>query len=136
MNGVDETKCISGKFKMVWEMKVNGTHVEALVAVPSGKQEADNVFQTYFRLKKEHLLLLTIRPTYTFRLSLRGAKLERLNTTPPASTIPMQLSFSDGVCIQWNRPGDELNYLNTWNGEFYYTITRVFLISVRSMWQT
>jgi hypothetical protein len=104
---------------MVWDASVNGTSLEALVTIPSqidDKCQEDDIFRVCFQLKKEYLDQLTLKPNDKFRLSLRGARLKKLSEIQKASTIAMELRFSDGLLIQWKSRDGELKAMNTWIG--------------------
>ncbi len=106
---------------MVWDASVNGTSLEALVIIPSqidDKRQEDDVFRVFFQLKREYLDLLTLTPNDEFQLSLRGARLKKLSEIQIASTIAMELWFSDGLLIQWKCRDGELKAMNTWIGMY------------------
>jgi len=114
--GVDESKCIAGRCKLVWDLKTALKKVEALVLVlpPVGTGQPDGVFKVSFELDDEALAALNISPSDEFRLSLRGAKLEKLRNIEKLCSLSMRLVFSQGVHVQWKRPGQTLLTLNTW----------------------
>jgi hypothetical protein len=115
-SGIDETKCIEGTIKMAWGIS-DERFVEALVDVREYK------FRVFFRLRSEHLdVLQALRPRDKFRLSLRGAKLQKLNTIPKLSTLPLHLTFSDGVELQWQQQDGNTKSLNTWKGNFHHML--------------
>ncbi|CAA7271520.1 unnamed protein product [Cyclocybe aegerita] len=111
-HGVEETKCIAGRIRMAWDAK--GKRKETLVQVPGELGQQPAMFRIYFQLPEEHLQLLGISSQDTFRLSLRGVKVETLVQPPKASSIAMQLVVSEGVHIYWERQGEERKTLNTW----------------------
>jgi hypothetical protein len=114
-NGVDETKYIEGTIKMIW-MELDKP-LEALVVIREHK------FRVFFQLRKEYLdELRDLQPNDEFFLSLRGAKLQKLQSIPKFSTLSLQLLFSDGVELQWQRPDCNMRILNTWKGNFLHML--------------
>ncbi|KAF8201570.1 hypothetical protein BJ912DRAFT_506644 [Pholiota molesta] len=112
-NGVDEERCISGRIKMVWPLRER-KKIEILAVVqssPSGNNPY--LFKIFFELGENYNEILHFSPSDDFRLSLKGAKVDKLAHPPKLSSLPMQLVFSEGVHIQWNHRGEWKN-LNTW----------------------
>lgn len=118
-NGVDESKCIAGCFKVL--LSTSNTIIETLVTVQSSTGAQS--FRVFFRLEKALLRKLDrISPQDTFRLSLRGCSMEKLQQIPKLSTLPMQLTYSRGLYIEWNHRGsNEPETINTWPG-FYFDV--------------
>lgn len=118
INGVNEAKCLVGRFGTVWDASVTGS-LEALVIIPSQIDDTcqkDDTFRVSFQLKKEYLDQLALIPNDKFRLSLRGARLKKLSEIQESSTIAMELWFSDGLLIQWKGRDGELKAMDTWIG--------------------
>lgn len=111
--GVDERMCISGKFTMSW---IDHAKIEALVTVSLSTPE-EHSFRIFFELDEEFTRMLDFAPNDEFRLSLRGAEVQKLPNIPKLSSLPLQLVFSKGVHIQWQRQGhNELRrQLSTWS---------------------
>ncbi|KAJ3513748.1 hypothetical protein NLJ89_g2773 [Agrocybe chaxingu] len=112
-HGVEETKCIAGRIHMAWDAQRN--RKETLVQVPGELGQPPAMFRIYFQLPEEYLQLLgTMSSQDTFRLSLRGVKVEKLAQPPKSLSIAMQLVVSEGVHIYWERQGEDRKTLNTW----------------------
>ncbi|KAF9475059.1 hypothetical protein BDN70DRAFT_996679 [Pholiota conissans] len=113
-NGVDEERCISGRIKMAWPSSQKKVEVIAVVQSQCSPSDKDpQSFKIFFELDQTYLEILDIAPNDEFHLSLKGAVLDKLTSIPRASTLPMQLVFPKGVCIQWKHIG-EWKKLNTW----------------------
>jgi len=117
LKGVDETKFLEGTIKMIWN--VPDTPLEALVVT------GEHAFRVFFQLRNESLeVLRDLQPRDKFLLSLRGAKLKKLRTLPKLSTLSLELLFSDGVELRWKRPDGNIRSFNTWEGAFFFFLSR------------
>ncbi|KIM48825.1 hypothetical protein M413DRAFT_21140 [Hebeloma cylindrosporum] len=116
-NGPDENKCIAGRFLMAWPPSGKKMETIATISSSSTPETAKYTFRIYFELTEECLAKLQVSSHDEFRLSLKGAVMEKLSQIQKLSSLPMQLTFSDGVHIQWkNRgPNMEIKTLNTWS---------------------
>ena len=116
-DGVDESKCITGFFKVL--RPSSNTDKEVIVGIQSRKGVQS--FRVFFRLKKTLLLKLDqLSPTDTFRLSLRGCTMEKLSQIPKSSTLPMELIYTRGLHIEWDRrASNEKETINTWPGSYF-----------------
>ncbi|KAF9564368.1 hypothetical protein CPC08DRAFT_815978 [Agrocybe pediades] len=111
--GVDETKCITGKFKMMWDITPQAEQISTIVTVQSDSQEA--IFPIDFQLAKHHLASLHFLPYDEFRLSLRGALLLPAEPNPRICNKTFKLVYKKGVQIQWKQRGASSGkYINTW----------------------
>jgi hypothetical protein len=119
-NGVDETKCIEGIIKGIWDGD-DSHSLEVLVAIREHK------FQVCFQLHEHLDALRDLHPRDNFRLFLRGAEVKKLKNIPKLSTVPLRLIFSDGVNLLRKRPDGSIQNLNTWKGSFYYTLFYTFI---------
>ncbi|KDR73539.1 hypothetical protein GALMADRAFT_616871 [Galerina marginata CBS 339.88] len=114
-HGVDQAKCIAGKFKMT--LPQTGK-IEAVVTVhsttPSGIKGQS--FQVFFNLSSSYLAMLDFSPLDEFRLSLKGAELRKVPRVSNTCTLPIQLIFSEHIHISWKKhgPGLKQKVLNTW----------------------
>lgn len=111
-NGVDETKCIEGIVKGIWDGDDNHS-LEVLVAIREHK------FQVCLQLHDHLDALRDLHTRDNFRLSLRGAEVKKFRNIPKLSTVALRLIFSEGVDLRWKRPDGNIQNLNTWKGSVY-----------------
>jgi hypothetical protein len=91
--------------------------LEALVAIHEHK------FRVFFQLRNEYLdVLRDLQPKDKFLLSLRGAKLQKLEISRSFLRSLSSFYSSDGVELQWKRPDGNIRTLNTWKGNFLHTL--------------
>lgn len=115
-NGVDETKCVEGTIRMIWDEK-DKPALEILVVVQGLS------FRVFFHLRDEVLeALQDLRPKHEFVLSLRGAERLILKEIPIHSTLPLSLYFFNGVALRWKRLDGSVQSLDTWKGNFRHTL--------------
>ncbi|KAF8969864.1 hypothetical protein BDZ97DRAFT_1793052 [Flammula alnicola] len=114
--GVDHERCVAGRFKMAWPL--TGKKIETIANISSSStlEHKQCSFRIFFELSDKYLQMLDLSPHDEFRLSLRGAEVQKLSQIPKLSSLPMQLVFSKGVHIQWKHqgPGMERKMLSTW----------------------
>jgi len=121
-NGPDEKKCVAGRFLMTWPP--TGRRIKTIATI-SSSSTPDNVaytFRIFFQLTEEFLARLQMSADDEFRLSLKGAVMQKLPQIPKLSSLAMELTFSDGVHIQWKNqgPNAEIKALNTWSCMFFF----------------
>lgn len=121
-NGPDEKKCVAGRFLMSWPPERKKKETIATISSSSTAENASHTFQIFFELTEECLARLQISANDKFRLSLKGAVMEKLPQAPKPCSLSMQLTFSDGVHIQWKSQGSntEMKTLNTWSCMFIF----------------
>lgn len=128
-NGVDEDRCISGRIKMAWPLREK-KKIEVLAVVQSSPSANNpHLFKIFFELGESYNEILHLSPSDDFRLSLKGAKVDKLAHPPKLSSLPIQLVFSEGVHIQWNHRGEWKN-LNTWPCMWCYIHPRTSTILI------
>lgn len=121
-NGPDENKCIAGRLLMAWPLMGKKKEIIATISSSSKPENADHTFQIFFELTEQCLARLQMSAHDEFRLSLKGAVMKKLPKIPKLSSLPMELTFSDGVHIQWKNqgPNTEIKTLNTWSCMFLF----------------
>lgn len=115
--GASEQRCISGRFKMSWNLPNNKIEVLASVSPPNLIGRDEHTFHIFFQSDAEYIKMLDFAPNDEFRLSLKGVEVKKLSNIPKLSTLPMQLVFSKGLHIAWKRqgPNEARKTINTWS---------------------
>jgi len=121
-NGPDEKKCIAGRFLMAWPFIEKRKETIATIFSSSTPENTSYTFRIFFELTEESIERFQISAHDEFRLSLKGAVMRKLSKIPRLSSLPMELTFSDGVHIQWKNQGPnmEIKTLNTWSCMFVF----------------
>lgn len=127
-NGIDETKWITGKFKMVYPI-TDGKLDAIAVIYSSNAQQNGHVIPIIFQLSPRLLTQLDISPLNEFRLLLRGARVDEMQRRRHTCTLPLQLIYSSHVHILWKPRQPELSIktLNTWQGLFPVLVVNLFI---------
>ncbi|KAF8163505.1 hypothetical protein B0H34DRAFT_695665 [Crassisporium funariophilum] len=115
-HGVNEDACIAGNFFMAWPHSA-GKKRQTIVRIASGYQQQPEAFQIIFDLTQEDLLdRLDFAAHDEFRISLRGAELEKLAKMPQICSLPMKLVYKRGIHVEWKHKGSdqERKMVNSW----------------------
>jgi len=131
-HGPDSSRCITGKFKLTWALLPGARKLSTIATVQSDSREA--IFPIDFEIALEDLSTLKFSPTQEFTLSLKGAKLQRVQQNPKPCNEEFKLIYSEGVEVQWGHSGSTApkQYLNTWTGTRSSSIDKLTFIILLS----